>query len=192
MSEMKAISYSDFEKYGCIKCGCDFCHSTGISGAGCAPVQCGECGEFFVILADGLNKSRIGFGGGDNEETVYPELGEHPRKDIPKHKFVLPDIRPKDIDGEYWSPRGAGRNYHGNPDISGFVKCKHAGERIVQMIEKVIGKKPESWLDYREKEPTWIQVKINSEDGFDCEKLDDLCRIDGIITEEKLRQALVA
>lgn len=88
--------------------------------------------------------------------------------------------------GEYWSPRGVGY------DLSGFVRSKEAGERIVSMIEKIIKKKPESWLDYRENEPNWIQVKIQKDDGFDLNKLIKLCREDGIITEERLKESLIS
>jgi hypothetical protein len=78
----------------------------------------------------------------------------------------------------------------GTGDLAGFVKCKDAGERIVKMVEKVIGRPPKTWLDYRPNEPNWIQVKVQSEDGFDLEKLCKLCS-DGIITEDKLREALI-
>jgi hypothetical protein len=57
------------------------------------------------------------------------------------------------------------------------------------MVERVISKTPKTWLDYRPSEPNWIQVKIQSEDGFDLEKLCSLCS-DGIITEDRLKAAL--
>lgn len=180
MSNIIAVSWSDFDKYGCVNCGCDYVYSN-ISGGGSSPVTCGECKQGFVILADGLNKSNIGFGSEDGT-TFYPLLQEHPRKGITKHTYVKPDIKPED-GGEYWSPRGVGY------DLSGFVKCKAAGERIVQMVEKVIGKTPKTWLDYRPTEPDWIQVKFQSEDGLDLQKLCELCK-DGIITEDKIKLAL--
>jgi hypothetical protein len=176
-----AVSWSEYEQFGCVQCGCDYCYGTGISGGGTAPVICGECGIFFVVLVDGLEKSRIGFGNGEDGVPPYPTLQQHPRQGKPKHKYERPDVRPEV--GEYWSPRGVGY------DLSGFVKSKEAGERIVQIVEKIINKKPNTWLDYRPHEPTWIQVKFQKEDGFDLFKLNDLCK-DGIITEEKIRQAL--
>ena len=182
MNNIIAVSWSEYKKHGCVKCGCEYCYSTGIQGGGCAPVRCGECGEEFVILADGLTESRIGFGTG-NGNFVYPKLQEHPRRGIPKHEYVRPDIRPEG-GGEYWTPRGVGY------DLAGFVKCKAAGERIVKMVEEVIGRPPKTWLDYRPSEPNWIQVKVQAEDGFDLEKLCKLCS-DGIITEDKLREALI-
>ena len=183
MNEVMAVSWSDFEKSGCVKCGCEYCYSQGIQGGGTSPVVCGECEERFIILADGLSQSRMGFGMIDGS-AHYPDLQEHPRKGIPKHGYVRPDVRPEN-EGEYWSPRGIGY------DLSGFVKCKDAGERIIKMVEHVIGKTPKTWLDYRQSEPNWIQIKIQAEDGFNLEKLEKLCREDRIITEDRLKQALI-
>jgi len=133
-----------------------------------------------VILSDSLNQSTIGFG----IPAFYPILQEHPRKGIPKHEFILPDIRPE-TGGEYWAPRGVGY------DLAGFVKCRAAGERIIKLVEKILDELPKSKLDYRPNEPNWIQVKIKSEDGFDLQKLNDLCKDDGIITETRLKEALI-
>ena len=41
-------------------------------------------------------------------------------------------------------------------NIAAFVASKDAGERIVAMFERG------AWLDYREYEPNWIQVKIGA------------------------------
>lgn len=176
MNKIIAVSQSEFKTHGCVNCGCEYCYSTGIQGGGSTPIKCGECGKVFIILADGLSQSRIGF------DDYFPERQPHPRQGIPKHEYVRPDIRPRE--GEYWLPRGVGY------DLSGFVKCKDAGERIVKMVAKVIGKPPKTWLDYRPSEPNWIQVKVQSEDGFDLKKLNDLCCADGIVTEDRLRKAL--
>jgi hypothetical protein len=146
-----------------------------MSGGGASPVTCGECNEHFLLLADGLTESPISFG----EERFQPPLVEHPRKGKWPHDFVRPDIRPKGIDGEFWSPRGVGY------DLSGFVQSKESGSRIVQMVREVIGVEPKSWLDYREKEPLWVQVKIQKEDGFDLEALSKICK-DEVITKSKL------
>ena len=177
-----AVSWSEFKESGCVTCGCDYCYTGPVSGAGANPVTCGECKSGFLILSDGLMYSPMGFGSDDGSPTFYPTLQSHPRKGIPSHEYVRPDIRPEG-EGEYWSPRGVGY------DLSGFVKSKEAGERIVAMTEKVIGKTPKTWLDYRPSEPMWIQVKFQAEDGFDLEKLGKTCHEDGIITEDRLRQA---
>lgn len=179
-----AVSWSDFQKFGCVHCGCDYCYNGPVSGGGSSPVTCGECENGFVILADGLSQSRIGFGILDGS-TLYPELQEHPRKGSLKHEYVRPDVSPEG-EGEYWYPRGIGY------DLSGFVKSKAAGERILKMVEKVIGKKPNTWLDYRPSEPKWIQLKVQANDGFDLGKLQGLCGEDGIITEDKLEQSLTS
>lgn len=179
MNKLIAVSWSDYEKHGCVECGCEYCYNQGIQGRGTSPVTCGECGSGFVILADGLKVSAFGFG----EPAIYPELQKHPREGTPKHKYVRPDIKPPN-GGEYWAPRSIGY------DLSGFVKCKEAGERIVKMVEKIIKKEPKTWLDYRKNEPNWIQVKFQKEDGFNLEKLYELCEKDGIITEEKINKAL--
>ena len=88
------------------------------------------------------------------------------------------DVRPEH--GEYWSPRGIGY------DLSGFVKSKRAGERIHEIVKKVLGKeKPKSWLDYRENEPTWIQYKLHPEE-FNLEQIYIKTKDSGILTEEIL------
>lgn len=179
MPKQIAVSYSEFRKYGCIKCGCTFTHSN-MSSGGTTPVTCGGCNEFFVLLADGLKESHIVFG----KEGYKPTLIEHPRKGLWPHDFVRPDIRPKGVDGEFWSPRGVGY------DLAGFVQSKEAGERILQMIKDLIEEEPKSWLDYRPKEPMWIQVKIQKEDGFHLETLNNLCK-DGVINKHKLALCLI-
>ena len=170
-----SVSWSDFQKYGCVKCGCLFIHSN-MSGGGASPVTCGECNEHFVLLADGLTESPISFG----EEKYKPPLVEHPRKGLWPQEFVRPDIRPKGIDGEFWSTRGVGY------DLSGFVQSKEAGERIVNMVREIVGQEAKTWLDYREREPLWIQVKIQAEDGFDLKALNMICK-DGVITKGRLQ-----
>lgn len=168
---MIAISYSDYLKYGCPLCGCDSAVGGNFSGHGTSDGTCRECGTNFVILADGQRKSGIGYGTGrkdSNGETIfeYPELQKHPRKGTPWHKWVQPDPRPEY--GEYWNPRGIGY------DLSGFVKSKQAGERLLAIVKEVLGKEePASWLDWREYEPTWIQFKFQKEE-FDLEKLENM------------------
>ena len=50
-------------------------------------------------------------------------------------------------------------------DLSGFVKSKQAGERLLEIVKKVLdNSEPKSWLDYRPSEPEWIQFKFNGEE----------------------------
>jgi hypothetical protein len=182
--KLRAISFSEFKQHGCINCGCEYCYNHhGVSGGGCTPVKCGECGTEFAILADGLEKSSMGIGTDKEGEFYHPTREPHPRLGIPKHEYVKPDVRPE-TGGEFWSPRGIGY------DLSGFVKSKQAGERIVKMFEDVLGRKPGTWLDYREFEPNWIQVKVQKED-VDLETLEKLTKDDGIITYHKIVLAYI-
>ena len=181
---MIAISWSDYEKYGCPHCGCDSARGGNLSGRGTQEGICRECKEEFVVLSDGLRKSSIGFGTGKKDEegkTIfeYPELQEHPRKGIACHSWEQPDNRPEH--GEYWTPRGIGY------DLSGFVVSKKAGERLLEMVKEVLGKEsPASWLDWRENEPEWIQFKFQKGE-FDLEKLREMAIENGnILTKEIL------
>ena len=183
MSEgMIAVSWSEYQKHGCIKCGCDYCYSGNISGGGSTPLTCGECGEEFMVLADGLAQSRIGFGN-DSGSAIYPKLQLHPRTE-PWHKYVRPDIRPEG-EGDFFNSRGVGY------DLAGFVKSKEAGERIIQMFKDVLNKDISTWLDYRKNEPTWIQVKVQKED-VNLEMLHSLVKDDGIITINRIKKAIAS
>lgn len=95
--------------------------------------------------------------------------------------YVAPDERPED--GEYWTSRGIGY------DLSGFVKSKQAGERLLRMVRLVLEKdETDSWLDYREKEPNWIQFKFKPSE-FDINKLNELAKNNNdIITLDILKQ----
>lgn len=70
-------------------------------------------------------------------------------------------------------------------DLSGFVKTKKAGERILAMVHEVLGTTEcKTFLDYRPSEPTWIQFKFQKEE-FDLDMLDALSRKNnGVITKE--------
>lgn len=60
----------------------------------------------------------------------------------------------------------------------------------MRMVRYVLDKDdPKSWLDYREREPNWIQFKFSAEE-FDVEKLDEMTTPSGIITEEILRKCM--
>lgn len=175
---MIAIHWSSYEKYGCPHCGCDSAGSGNVRCGGTQTGICRECGTEFIILSDGIYKSEIGIGTADGS-FEYPEVQEHPRKGTAKHQYIKPDIRPEY--GEYWSPRGIGY------DLSGFVKSKQAGERLMETIKEVLGKEnPGTWLDYREYEPDWIQLKFQS-DEFDLEKLEEMVlKNNKILTKEIL------
>jgi hypothetical protein len=164
MSKIIAISQRDKDRYGCPNCGCDVSICNNFYGMGALPVTCEECHTKYVILADDLDKSPIGFGTADGK-TYYPEVVEHPRKGIPWHPYEWPDPRP-DGEGEFCRPRGIGY------DLACFVKSKKAGERLLDMVKEVLGnEEPKSWLDYRPREPKWIQFKFQKEE-FDLEKLE--------------------
>lgn len=180
---MIAISWDDYLKYGCVNCGYGSSHSGPISGGDCGTATCRECRTTFCVLFNGAKESSIGFGTGEKDSEgkqffEYPKLQQHPRKGIPWHPWVQPDPRPEE--GEYWNSRGIGY------DLSGFVKSKAAGERLLEMVKKVLGKDdPDSWLDYREYEPEWIQFKFKKEE-FDLEKLDKLSKENNRILTEAI------
>ena len=120
---------------------------------------------------------------------VYPIPGKHPRKGTPKHKFVRPDIRPENGIGDFCNPRGVGY------DLACFVKSKEAGQRITDMINKINeeydNKGFSCWLDYREHEPLWIQVKINYPNEMKATLLAGLIKDNGnVITEDIVRKAM--
>lgn len=100
--------------------------------------------------------------------------------------YVAPDKRPEE--GEYWTSRGIGGS-DSNPDCSGFVKSKAAGERLLRMVKLVLETdEPKTWLDYRESEPNWIQFKFHGCE-FNLEKLEELAKNDNnVITLDTLKQ----
>jgi ribosomal protein S27E len=129
-----AVSRSEFDQYGCVNCGCGFCHSnSGVYGNGSADVKCGECGTIFIILADGIEQSRMGYGTDQAGIYIYPNRKPHPRLGIPKHQFVRPDIRPE-TGGEFWSPRGIGY------DLSGFVKSNKLERELLKCLKMFLVK----------------------------------------------------
>lgn len=84
--------------------------------------------------------------------------------------------------GEFWKSRGPS-----SWDCSGFIVSKEAGERLLEMVHKVLNKQEtETWLDWRKYEPDWIQFKFSAKE-FDVKKLDEMAK-DGIITEEILKE----
>ena len=135
----------------------------------------------FIVETNGLKYAvpwyGISLGIGSNGARVAVEYYQSD-KCMP----IVPDVRPEG-EGEYWQSRGVGF-----PDISGFVKSKQAGERINEMVNKVLGPTHRTHLDYREHEPTWIQYKFHREE-FDLEKLNKMSKENnGIITESIIRE----
>ncbi|HLD06116.1 MAG TPA: hypothetical protein VJC16_01100, partial [Candidatus Nanoarchaeia archaeon] len=131
----------------------------------------------------------IGFG------DFYPDLQPHPRRGIPSHG--QPDTRPEG-GGELFRSRGisfdntpgcfvcgGGPALHNN--ISAFVQCKAAGERVVALFR---GKGAR--MDYREHEPDRVQVKIGACKGHvpHLQKLQALAE-DGVITSARIEEAKV-
>lgn len=171
---MDAIHWNEFEKYGCPHCGCEYGYASSFFGQQ-VPMTCGECGTEFMVLPEDMMVSTVGIGHGDGP-ICYPKVIPHPRMGTPKHPYVAPDVRPEG-GGEYWAPRGIGY------DLSGFVVSKEAGERVVDMFRKALGKEPKTWLDYRPNEPKWIQVKVQGSEAH-LEKLYAMTKDTGIITQE--------
>ena len=189
---MIAVKFSEDDKYGCPNCGCDrwirdssYCGNQ-VGGT------CKSCGIHYMIVHDSLTQDdiSISYGTGRKDKDgkdifEKPIIIPHPRKGIPKWHYETPDIRPEN--GEYWSSRGIGY------DLSGFVKSKQAGERLLEMVKEVLGvDKPKSWLDYRDSEPDWIQFKFQKEE-FDLEKLDKMASENNdIITKDILLKCIHA
>lgn len=100
-------------------------------------------------------------------------------------RFDPKDERPEG-GGEYWSSRGAS-----SYDVSGFIKSKPAGERLLRMVKYILDTdEPKTFLDYREFEPNWIQFKFSAEE-FDVERLSDMAEANNnIITEQIVRQCV--
>lgn len=176
-----AISYTDFENHGCVNCNCSSVYGIGYRSNYSIPVKCHECQTLFVILDDNMAYSDIGFG------DEYPKLQIHPKQN-PTHIWEKPDERPTNGIGEFYYPRGLGTGRYGE-DMAGFVKTKQSGERIVEMFKSIIGIDCKTFLDYRENEPTWIQVKVQAVDNIDLQKLYSLTVNDCIITIEKIKES---
>lgn len=187
-----AISVNDLCKFGCPYCGYRS-GTTPVHTPGSSVWKCGSegCGKTSCVLAEGVMKSSMSFGG------YFPSLQEHPRHGIPSHGNR--DVRPGS-GGEFFRSRGigldmvdcfvcgtrdrdgSGRNYLHN--IAAFVRCKEAGERVIAMFS--CG----AYLDYRDFEPDRVQVKIGACDFHlgNLKKLNQLTH-DGVITSERVHEA---
>lgn len=185
---MIALNCREEELYGCPNCGCDTWRRDSCFRGDQPGGTCRSCGLHYQILADGVkpevkfNTGRKDVNGKDIME--YAILIGHPRKGIPAWHWEAPDSKPDN--GEYWNPRGIGY------DLSGFVKSKQAGERLLQMVKDALKKdKPASWLDYRENEPEWIQFKFQKQE-FNLEELERLVKENGgIITTDILSDCML-
>lgn len=69
---MKAVKRSDFAKYGCVNCGCEYCYSDGFSGPSMV-VICAECHEKFFIVNDSMKSSDLGFPQKKYDGFIIPE-----------------------------------------------------------------------------------------------------------------------
>ncbi len=100
---------------------------------------------------------------------------------------ILEDKRPEVKNAEYWRSRGAS-----SFDVSGFVNTKASGERLLRLVKYILEKdEVETWLDWRETEPEWIQFKFSAKE-FDVEKLSEMAiNNDNIITEDIIRECAI-
>lgn len=130
--------------------------------------------------------SGYNFGIGFGRETVVT-IDFHEYNGI---DYIAPDSRPEE--GEYWTSRGPGIAGDGVEDCSGFVVSKLAGERLRRMVRLVLEKDDtRSWLDFRQREPNWIQFKFHGSE-FDVEKLDEMARANNdILTIDILKQCKI-
>lgn len=185
---MIGINYSDYEKYGCPNCGCDSAIAGHFISYGEQTGTCQHCNLTFVLMPNGRKITNTKFGTGRKEKDGRDIMeiircAEHPRLGFSKWKYERPDVKPEY--GEYWSPRGIGY------DLSGFVKSKQAGERLLNLVKEILGKdNPDTWLDYRESEPNWIQFKFQNSE-FNLEKLYELTKETGIITKEIIKDCVI-
>jgi len=179
-----AVRDRELAKWGCPHCGYRS-GTTPISGRYTAIWRCGDCHKQTAALGADITVSAIACAG------VYPTLQEHPRKGTPSHG--RPDCRP--AQGDYFSPRGIGNDQTpgcficGGPEkvynnISGFVRHKDAGQRVVDLF------KQGAWMDLRKREPDRIQVKIGACDVHkgNLVHLESLTR-NGVILAEHVQEA---
>lgn len=188
---MLSILYSEYMQWGCPNCGCDSASLGNVLVGGLTSGTCRHCGLRFELRSKNpTGTCKYGVyplnPASPTSEYVKEEAIriDHPRQGMPSWHWKPVDVPPKE--GEYWYSRGPGY-----PDVSGFVKTKAAGERILAIVKEVLGVvECQSFLDYRPSEPTWIQFKFH-QDEFDMMKLDKLCRENNnIITKEIITQCV--
>lgn len=83
---------------------------------------------------------------------------------------------------------GCSLEKYANHNLSGFVESKEQGESAVKLFRE-----GSAWLDYREREPNWIQVKIGAcEDCKDClNSLNKLTRVTSTINSLMINNSIV-
>lgn len=170
MNEQEVISL--YEVFGWVQ---DWMHTCGVNHVDPKDVP------FFIENNNRMYRPFSGnLGFGDKGVSVRIEYFN---SDIVR--FDPKDKRPEG-GGEYWKSRGASQY-----DVSGFVVSKPAGERLLRMVKYILETdEPETFLDYREFEPNWIQFKFSAEE-FDVEKLDQMAKAnDNIVTEQIVRQCV--
>lgn len=170
------IKSTDAILHGCPYCNY-LCRLVPVRDGDTCSEKCRECKQFFYIVGDNTTHSGIGIM--SKGQVTYEEAIEHPRKELLARGIV--DNPP--ILGEYFYSRGIGeeiiygcafcdvktKSYIEN--ISGFIKTKEAGLRLLEYFKPVpeIYKLKEektfhrqgAYLDYRLHEPFRIQFNWN-------------------------------
>lgn len=89
--------------------------------------------------------------------------------------FVAPDTEDPASTEVEWRTRGVSDGL----DVAGYVNSRPAGIRLLHMVQELLGvddpKNMKSWLDFREREPNYIQFKFSAKE-FDVNKIDELAR----------------
>lgn len=186
---MLAIRAKQCAKYGCPNCGCDYNFADSMYRSDQPGITCGHCGLHYQILGEKstpsvkFNTGRVDANG--KEIMEYATLLEkHPRFGTPKWHWEAPDEKPDE--GEYFTPRHIGY------DLAGFIKSKKSGERLLGMVKETLHKdEVESWLDFRDSEPNYIQFKFQKSE-FNLEELSRLVRANNkIITRAILEKCKI-
>ena len=164
---MKAVKSSDYEKYGCVNCGCEYCYLDGLDGRE-AIVCCAECQTSFMIMNDRQKVSTVGLGRFDGFLISEKEIQKRSVTDylstidfsneeireklknglaLERDSFAYPIVVPHPREGIPKHPlvipdiRPEEGDYcypRGvGYDLACFVKSKEAGERITEMINRV-------------------------------------------------------
>ena len=185
-----AISAFSYNLWGCPNCGylnapIDLVFN---SDPGFSIGSCGECKQGLCILYGGIHQATTTI------NHRYPTLIKHPRIGTPFH--LKADIPPET--GEHFYVRGIGldrtpgcfvcggqEGLHNN--VAAFVQTKASGERVLALFSQG------ATLDFREREPNRIQVKIGACDEHK-EHLEALSRLtynaDGTITKSMVDEVL--
>lgn len=137
---MIAISSSDFEKFGCVNCGCDFVYNVGdFTSSTVITVKCAKCGAEFTILTDGttsvshpeiFNPDIL-----DHDDKYTLEVREYPRKGKQKKISTI-----KIVEGDYGMNAITKEAY-----ISYFVKDVETGKHIIGMFDALKEKYKEKY-----------------------------------------------